>query len=129
MKITANRLSAELNNILRDFGNEVDELVAEAVKETAEETVELLKTIGDYGGTEYRNSFAVQEGDAHTRGKPQYVVFSKKLHWLTHLLEHGHAKRGGKGRTRAFPHWKPAEDAAKQTVEKKIREKIEGVKS
>ncbi len=42
---------------------------------------------------------------------------------LAHLLEFGHAKRGG-GRTRAISHIKPAEDRGIQEFENKIRSKL-----
>ena len=44
---------------------------------------------------------------------------------LPHLLEHGHAKRGG-GRVRAIPHIAPAEEAAEEKLLKDIEKALEG---
>ena len=43
---------------------------------------------------------------------------------LAHLLENGHAKRGG-GRVNGNTHIKPVEEWAISEVEKRIREKVE----
>ena len=56
----------------------------------------------------YSKSWAVKK-TRETSDSIQIVVHSKRYQ-LTHLLEFGHAKRGG-GRTRAFPHIAPAEQA------------------
>ena len=44
---------------------------------------------------------------------------------LPHLLEHGHAKRGG-GRVGAIPHIAPAEEAAEEKLIKEIEKALEG---
>ena len=55
----------------------------------------------------------------------EVVVHSKNRYQLAHLLEHGHAKRGG-GRTRAFPHIAPAEANAIDQLEKNIKRELGG---
>ena len=50
---------------------------------------------------------------------------NKKRYQLTHLLEKGHAKRGG-GRVRAFPHIAPAEQAGIRELEEGIKRGLEG---
>ena len=53
----------------------------------------------------------------------QIVVHSKRYQ-LTHLLEFGHAKRGG-GRTRAFPHIAPVEQAGIEQLTRDIERDLQ----
>ncbi|MEY8525231.1 MobQ family relaxase [Lachnospiraceae bacterium 38-10] len=55
----------------------------------------------------------------------ELVVHNKKRYQLTHLLEKGHAKRGG-GRVRAFSHIAPAEQAGIRELEEDIKRGLEG---
>ena len=66
----------------------------------------------------YAKSWAVKK-TKETSDSIQLVVHSKNRYQLTHLLEHGHAKRGG-GRTRAFPHIAPAEQAGMEQLVRDI---------
>ena len=47
-----------------------------------------------------------------------YTVHSKTQYQLTHLLEYGHAKRGG-GRTKAQPHIIKGEELAIKELKEK----------
>ena len=55
----------------------------------------------------------------------EVVVHSKDRYQLTHLLEKGHAKRGG-GRVKAFPHIGPAEVKGIRELEDGIRRGLGG---
>ena len=72
----------------------------------------------------YRKSWAVkrQKETSHTL---EVVVHSKDRYQLTHLLEKGHARRGG-GRVKAFPHIGPAEEKGIRELEDGIRRGLGG---
>ena len=53
------------------------------------------------------------------------TVYSPARYMIAHLLENGHAKRGG-GRVRAIPHIKPAEEYAEEVLLKDIEKALRG---
>jgi len=55
----------------------------------------------------------------------ELTVHSPKKYQLAHLLEKGHAKRGG-GRTKAVPHIAPAEESSVKQLESDIKKAIGG---
>ena len=54
-----------------------------------------------------------------------FAGHSPKKYQLAHLLEKGHAKRGG-GRTKAMPHIAPAEENAVKELENDIKKALGG---
>ena len=66
----------------------------------------------------YKKSWAVKTTKENANAI-EVTVHSKNRYQLAHLLEFGHAKRGG-GRTRAFPHIATAEEAAAELLEREV---------
>lgn len=66
----------------------------------------------------YKKSWAVKTTKENANVM-EVTVHSKNRYQLAHLLEFGHAKRGG-GRTRAFPHIAPAEEAAAELLVREV---------
>ena len=93
-----------------------------AVKEVARESVKKLKATSP-GNGDYRKNWRskvergrIQAGAVVYGGKPTYS--------LAHLLEHGHAKRGG-GRVAAIEHIRPVEQWAINEAEERFYKKLE----
>lgn len=55
----------------------------------------------------------------------QVTVYSPSRYMIAHLLENGHAKRGG-GRVRAIPHIGPAEEHAEEVLLRDIEKALRG---
>lgn len=110
---------AELENYSDEIAEQVDTEVTEVSKLAAEKLKETSpKNQGDYAkgwGVTVTNS---------KHGNKCVVVHNKKHYRLTHILEKGHANRGGKGRTQAQPHIAPVEDWAADELLKRIAEDI-----
>lgn len=72
----------------------------------------------------YSKSWTVKT-QKETANSLEVVVHSKNRYQLAHLLEHGHAKRGG-GRVAGKPHIAPAEEKAIKELEEEITKKLGG---
>lgn len=98
-------LSREIAKALTEYTQEVTEGLEKAKKDVAKDTVKELKRTSPEHTGDYAKGWAVKKvGTA-------LVVHNRTDYQLTHLLEKGHAKRGG-GRVRAYPHIGPAERRA-----------------
>ena len=88
---------------------QIDQL-AEAVNEQMEEYSKLSAEVV---------KAAVTKAGKESSTELEVTVYSPTRYMLAHLLEHGHAKRGG-GRVKAIPHIAPAEEAAEEELMKDI---------
>ena len=112
-------LAGEIVLAVRTYTEEVGEAIEEAVKETAQALAADLRETSPKDTGEYAKGWTARKG-----GPGRYVVYNKKKPQLTHLLEHGHAKRGG-GRVEGRPHIKPAEERHIPQLERKIAQILE----
>ncbi|GGJ61997.1 HK97 gp10 family phage protein [Virgibacillus salexigens] len=116
-------ITKEITNAVREYTNEVKEGIQEAQKDVSKETAMDLKRTSPKG--DYKGGGAYAKGWRAKKTKRGYVVHNATKYQLTHLLEKGHAKRGG-GRVPAYPHIGPAEDRAIDEYEKRVEKVIRG---
>lgn len=114
----SDELTIKLEAVLNEYTSEVIEALDKAQEEQATETVAELKS------TSPKKTGKYSRGWGKTKEGRTTIIHNKRHGSLTHLLEFGHATVNG-GRTRAFPHIKPAEENAKKGLEEKIRRKLE----
>ena len=123
MTIRVDQLTEELSSILADYAADVTAAVNDAAKETAKETAEKLKQASPKRTGKYAKDWKYKRTTVPGVNGPVWVVYNDKHYRLTHLLEKGHAKRGG-GRTPAIKHIEPVSDQAAEIFEQKALEAI-----
>ena len=122
-RIKADQLAQSITKALSEYSDAVFEDTYAAGRESAQMVVKEIKNTAPVGRRKkYAKSWRSKETYKDSR-KFNIVCHSPTQYGLAHLLEHGHAKRGG-GRTRAFPHIAPAETKGVENFEKKVAEAI-----
>lgn len=119
-----------VQDILDEYGDEVEKTVADALPDVAEKTTELLqRTSPSRGGMwSYANGWTYNKLETNL-GRKTVVVYNSTKPTLTHLLEFGHrgyALRNG-GRTRDVggkAHIKPRRDYAEDLLIKRVEDKL-----
>lgn len=137
MAITVNAkdFSAALQELLKEYGEDVNRAAREAVTDIAKDTAKELratapKKLKGNGGA-YAKSWSYKP--VKVSGLlTEYVVYSRAPHYrLTHLLEDGHKIANGygsyTGTVAARPHIAAAEEKAVRELENKVRERIESI--
>lgn len=103
---------------LQEYADLATDDLKAAVKKAGDEAKKDIQANAPVKTGKYKKSWAVKT-TRETSNAMEVVVHSTNRYQLAHLLEFGHAKRGG-GRTRAFPHIAPAEAKAAEMLEKEV---------
>lgn len=107
---------------LEDYANLAADDLKKDVRKAGKTVKQQIESTAPKKTGKYAKSWAVKKTQ-ETSDSIQVVVHSKRYQ-LTHLLEFGHAKRGG-GRTRAFPHIAPAEQAGIEQLTRDIERDLQ----
>ena len=118
MKININNLAAEINKSLEEYKNLQTEQLKKAVRKAGSAVKNQIKNTAPKDTGEYAKSWRVTKVN-ESSNRLNLVVNSKDRYQLTHLLEYGHAKRGG-GRVAAKPHLAAAEQTGIEVLESEI---------
>lgn len=123
-KISTDKLAAELAKELSKYSQEVIEKVNISSDRVGKAAVKQLRQTSPKKTGKYAKSWTMKTEKAI--GQPDLrIIHVKAPHYrLTHLLEHGHAKRGG-GRVEGKPHIRPAEEMVIQEFVREVEEAIE----
>lgn len=106
--VEEDQFASALSDILGDIADGADEAVFQLVHDSVSEGRDEWRENAESYGWKY-GKFVTYRALRQKHGVEGHI-FSRKP-GLPHLLEKGHAKIGG-GRTRAYPHVKPAADYA-----------------
>ena len=123
-KIPIDRLSAEINKILTEYGEQVQQDVDEAAKKVTKAGVKAVKgnassTFGGSGKYVSGWTFKFEKGRLSSQG----TIYNGTVPGLPHLLEHGHALRNG-GRASGRPHIAPVEQKIIEDFTREVEKRI-----
>lgn len=119
MVIKVDQLANEISKALREYTTEVEDGLEEVKKEVAKEGVKQLKKTSPKLTGDYAKGWRVK------RVGTAQVIHNATDYQLTHLLEKGHAKRGG-GRVPPKVHIAPVEEKVIEEFEKRVEKVIRG---
>ena len=119
---------AEMDNAIMEELEKYADLAADelkaAVKETAASVRKDIQAGAPVDTGKYKKSWSVKNVREDSESI-ELVVHSRNRYQIAHLLEHGHAKRGG-GRVAAKPHIASAEQRGNEKLVQTIEQKLKG---
>lgn len=123
-KTSIDKLSADVEKILAKYGENVQANLSSIVKEMSKKGAKAVSSEAraTFGGTgEYAAGWTstVETGRVSAQGQ----IYNAKVPGLPHLLEHGHANRGG-GRTPGRVHIAKVEEQLIKEFEEKVKSKL-----
>lgn len=124
-------LTAQVNQILREYADDVDAEVLKIEEDVAKEAVKKLKSTSPKAAKNGGHKHYAQDWGMDNESKKKYAKFiiKNKQYQLTHLLENGHdlVSHGRKvGHVNGQKHIKPVEEWCKAEVEKRLRKELKG---
>lgn len=123
-QVPIDRLDSEIGKILQEYGDDVQENMNDIVRQLSKKGAQTVKSQakGTFGGTgKYVAGWTskVETGRLSAQG----VIYNKDVPGLPHLLEHGHANRGG-GRTPGRVHIANVEEMLNREFEGKVKSRL-----
>ena len=117
-KVSIDGLADAIMQQLDDYAELSTEGVKEAVTKAAKTVKEEIQAGAPVRSGKYKKSWSTKN-TAESSNSLEITVYSRNRYQIAHLLEHGHAKRGG-GRVSARPHIAAAEEAGIEQLEQDI---------
>lgn len=123
LTVDVDKLADKIAKELSKYSQDVVEKINTSSEKVGKAAVDKLKATSPRRTGKYASGWAMKTEQAV--GQPhRRIVYNKTKPQLTHLLEHGHAKRGG-GRVEGKPHIRPAEEAVINDFVREVEEAIQ----
>lgn len=115
-------MASEIMQGLTEYAELADAAMKKAVRKTVTSVKNEISANAPVKSGRYKKSWTTKKTkeNSHTL---EMTVHSKDRYQIAHLLEHGHAKRGG-GRVAGKPHIEPAEQNGADMLENLIKKEL-----
>lgn len=117
-------LADEINKGLKEYADLATSDIKKAVRKAGNTVRKEISVNAPKDTSAYAKSWSTKK-TRETANSLEITVYSRNRYQLAHLLEHGHAKRGG-GRVAARPHIAQAEQNGIKEYEKEINKALKG---
>lgn len=117
-KCTIDQMATVIMEGLQEYADLATEDLKNAVTKAGKEAKSQVQSSAPERTGKYKKSWAVKN-TKETSNSLEVTVYSKNRYQIAHLLEFGHALRGG-GRAKAIPHIAPAEQKAAEMLEREV---------
>ena len=123
-KVSIDQMASAIMEGLQEYAELATDDLKQSVKKAGKTVKDEIAQTAPKDTGKYAKSWTVKTVK-ETSNTLDVVVYSKNRYQIAHLLEHGHAKRGG-GRVAARPHIAPAEEKALETLEREVEKALGG---
>lgn len=121
-KVSINQMASVIMDGLKEYADLATDDLKAAVKKTGNEVRKQIQSTAPKASSKYSKSWSAKTTKESSNGM-EVTVYSRNRYQLAHLLEFGHAKRGG-GRVAARPHIAAAEQAGIESFEQAIERSL-----
>lgn len=123
-RVSIDNMATEIMKELQDYADLATTDLKSSVRKAGTSVRKEIQANAPKDTGAYSKSWSVKN-TKETANSLEVTVYSKNRYQLAHLLEFGHAKRGG-GRTSAKPHIAPSEEKAITILEREIDKALGG---
>lgn len=116
--VRVDQLADEIANAIRTYTEDVTKGIEKELNSTSRRVLNEIKAKSPRNTGEYASGWTRRK--ISSGGEINYIIYNRKKGSIAHLLEFGHAKRGG-GRVAAIPHMRPAYDKEIPGMERRIK--------
>lgn len=117
-RVSVDQMAEAITQSLGEYAELSNEVMKQSVTEVSQSVKKDIQVNAPVRTGKYKKSWAAKKVQENANSLTM-AVHSRDRCQIAHLLEHGHAKRGG-SRVQAFPHIAPAEQRGAEELAGKI---------
>lgn len=123
-RVRVEQMAEALAQTMAEYAALSNEVMKGCVTEVSQSVKKDIQGNAPVRTEKYKKSWAAKKVQENANSLTM-AVHSRDRYQIAHLLEHGHAKRGG-GRVQAIPHIAPAEQRGAEELTAKIERGLSG---